>query len=99
MGPQPDVLMRLQAALAERYTLERELGRGGMATVYLARRPGDESGAEAPARPRNRVLKGRSTLPVHASASRSSAEPALQSGTATDVTEACGPSRTGLALA
>ena len=27
---------RLQAALAERYTIERELGRGGMATVYLA---------------------------------------------------------------
>ncbi|HZM26007.1 MAG TPA: hypothetical protein VFB89_01505, partial [Gemmatimonadales bacterium] len=27
----------LQAALGARYTLERELGRGGMATVYLAR--------------------------------------------------------------
>src|SRR5918996_3089665 len=27
----------LRAALGERYTLERELGRGGMATVYLAR--------------------------------------------------------------
>src|SRR5512145_3146615 len=27
---------RLKAALADRYTLERELGRGGMATVYLA---------------------------------------------------------------
>jgi eukaryotic-like serine/threonine-protein kinase len=27
---------RLQAALPERYTIERELGRGGMATVYLA---------------------------------------------------------------
>jgi len=26
----------LKAALADRYTLERELGRGGMATVYLA---------------------------------------------------------------
>ncbi len=27
---------RLRSALADRYTLERELGRGGMATVYLA---------------------------------------------------------------
>ncbi len=30
-----DVLSRLWSALAGRYTLERELGRGGMATVYL----------------------------------------------------------------
>ena len=27
---------RLRAALADRYTVERELGQGGMATVYLA---------------------------------------------------------------
>ena len=27
---------RLSAALADRYRLERELGQGGMATVYLA---------------------------------------------------------------
>ena len=32
----PDLRAQLQSALAERYTLERELGRGGMATVYLA---------------------------------------------------------------
>jgi len=32
----PDIPERLEAALAERYTLQRELGRGGMATVYLA---------------------------------------------------------------
>jgi len=32
----PDLLARLQAALGARYTIERELGRGGMATVYLA---------------------------------------------------------------
>src|SRR6184192_2952385 len=31
-----DQLARLQTALADRYTIERELGRGGMATVYLA---------------------------------------------------------------
>jgi len=31
-----DVLARLSAALADRYTVERELGAGGMATVYLA---------------------------------------------------------------
>ena len=30
-------LDRLRASLADRYDLERELGRGGMATVYLAR--------------------------------------------------------------
>jgi hypothetical protein len=32
-----DVIGLLSARLAGRYTLERELGRGGMATVYLAR--------------------------------------------------------------
>jgi serine/threonine-protein kinase len=31
-----DVMDRLRNALADRYTVERELGRGGMATVYLA---------------------------------------------------------------
>jgi TolB-like protein len=31
-----DVLERLRSALADRYVIERELGRGGMATVYLA---------------------------------------------------------------
>ena len=32
-----DLVGRLETALAGRYTIERELGRGGMATVYLAR--------------------------------------------------------------
>src|SRR5882762_9955701 len=37
-APEPclNLLARLQAAVADRYTIERELGRGGMATVYLA---------------------------------------------------------------
>jgi serine/threonine protein kinase len=32
-----DTVERLQTVLAERYAIDRELGRGGMATVYLAR--------------------------------------------------------------
>ena len=34
--PPPDPLPSLDAALRERYRIEREVGRGGMATVYLA---------------------------------------------------------------
>ncbi len=32
-----DVLAQLTSALFDRYRVEREIGRGGMATVYLAR--------------------------------------------------------------
>ena len=32
----PDPVTRLNAALKGRYAIERELGEGGMATVYLA---------------------------------------------------------------
>ena len=32
-----DLLSRLQTALVDRYAVEKEIGRGGMATVYLAR--------------------------------------------------------------
>ena len=31
-----DAITRLNAALSDRYTIERELGEGGMAMVYLA---------------------------------------------------------------
>src|SRR6187200_2906366 len=32
----PELLARLQSALADRYRLDREIGAGGMATVFLA---------------------------------------------------------------
>jgi eukaryotic-like serine/threonine-protein kinase len=35
-NPMPEPRIRLAAALADRYRFERELGQGGMATVYLA---------------------------------------------------------------
>jgi rhodanese-related sulfurtransferase len=37
LDPVSDPVARLSAALADRYAIERELGEGGMATVYLAR--------------------------------------------------------------
>ncbi len=33
----PDFFDRLKTALADRYAIEREIGAGGMATVYFAR--------------------------------------------------------------
>ena len=37
VAPPSETLVRLRAALVDRYAVERELGRGGMATVFLAR--------------------------------------------------------------
>ena len=34
-----DVFDRLKSALSDRYSIEREIGSGGMATVYLAEDP------------------------------------------------------------
>ena len=31
-----DLVQRLKSALADRYTIDQEVGSGGMATVYLA---------------------------------------------------------------
>jgi eukaryotic-like serine/threonine-protein kinase len=36
-APAVPIAAELRAALSDRYTVERELGHGGMATVYLAR--------------------------------------------------------------
>jgi hypothetical protein len=41
----PEIGHRLAAALADRYRIERELGAGGMATVYLAQEVGAKVGA------------------------------------------------------
>ena len=48
-GPEP-----LAEALAGRYAIERELGRGGMATVYLARDPGASRWPSRSCTPRGR---------------------------------------------
>ncbi len=36
LSPMPEITARLSTALADRYRIERHLGEGGMATVYLA---------------------------------------------------------------
>ncbi len=46
----PELVAKFQSALAGRYTIDRELGRGGMATVFLAH---DRDGAEVALKLRN----------------------------------------------
>jgi len=54
-----DPQTRLASALADRYTIERELGQGGMATVYLARdRKHDRKAAIKVVRPELAVVIG-----------------------------------------
>jgi hypothetical protein len=48
-----EVLPRLSATLADRYRIERELGAGGMATVYLA----DEESCQVVIRHEERFAK------------------------------------------
>ena len=53
----------LQSALADRYQVEREVGRGGMATVYLAQdvrhhRPGHQARTRVRARARATATRG-----------------------------------------
>ncbi len=65
-----DTVARLNAALEGRYAIERELGEGGMATVYLAddlkherkdKAPGAQTGSGSSSepwpRPRTRALE------------------------------------------
>jgi serine/threonine protein kinase len=51
----PDSLETPRSALADRYTVVREIGRGGMATVYLAQ------DLKQPLPPRRRTLTARRT--------------------------------------
>ncbi len=37
LSPMTEITARLSTALADRYRIERHLGEGGMATVYVAR--------------------------------------------------------------
>ena len=59
-----EAVVRLTTALADRYRLERELGQGGMATVYLALDLKHHGGVAPSPHPRAvRLGRGRSPAP------------------------------------
>ena len=73
----PDPLAPLREALQGRYAIERELGRGGMATVYLAQRsPARPAGRAQGAPPRARRHARPRALPPRDQARRAAAAPA-----------------------
>ena len=53
-----DALDRLRAALVDRYAIERELGSGGIATVYLARDLKHDRQARQPNSGRRTLMDG-----------------------------------------
>ena len=73
----PELLGRLQSALADRYRLDREVGAGGMATVYLAAgRPARPAGRAQGAPPRARRRDRRRAVPGRDQAHRQPPAPA-----------------------
>jgi eukaryotic-like serine/threonine-protein kinase len=90
--PAPDDALRqvLEETLSDRYTLERELGRGGMATVYLAHEVGQGQAVAIKAMHRELscalgVERFRREMGIAASLSHPCIVPLSDSGTAGDV--------------
>jgi len=91
VSPSGGVVQELLAeALSDRYTLERELGRGGMATIYLAREVGDGQAVAIKAIHRNLgsaigVERFRREMGIVASLSHPRIVPLYDSGSAGEV--------------